>query len=951
MFVLLLMSMGVYAQNDYILQKPEKNSFPLVSKHKPAPLYVSSDDYPGVLKVAEQLQLDIEKVTGVKGPLKNDAINGDFVVIIGTVGKNPLIDKLIADKKINAKEVVGKWDSYAIQTVTKPLPGVKQALVIFGSNKRGSIYGMYDLSAQIGVSPWYWWADAPIQTKEELFVKDGYYSPGEPKVKYRGIFLNDEAPALTNWAKENFGGYNHKFYEKVFELILRLKGNYIWPAMWPPTSFFDADPENVRLADEMGIVVSTSHHEPMMRAHNDWYKYGKGKWNYEQNKEVLQKFWRNGFKNNIPYENVVTMGMRGDGDEAMSEETAVGLLQKIISDQRKIIEEETGKPASERQQVWAIYKEVQDYYDKGMRVDDDITILFCDDNWGNIQILPKKKDLDRKGGFGMYYHFDYVGGPVSYKWLNVTQIEKVWEQMNLAYQWGVKDLWIVNVGDLKPMELPISFWMDYAWNPEAISHNDLPKYYTKWASQQFGQEHAKKIGEILSLYTKYNGRRTPESITPETYSLVNYREADRVVEEYKNLMVRTQDIYDALPEAHKAAFYQLVYYPVAACSNLYDMIVAAGKNKLYADQGRISANDYANKVEELFARDRELSRIYHEDIKEGKWNHMMAQPHIDFTNKESKWNDHRLNKMPPVSKVHPATAPYLRYVVEGDKSRRAEYLKIFGRTLPFFDPLNDQRYYIEFANDSDVPLDYKIETQDNWIKLSSTNGKVEKDLKVFVSIDWDNVPKGTAKGRLKITGTGRTRSVEVPIKTELPTCKGFIENNGVVSFEADHFEKAVNSKKVSWITIPNLGRTSSAVTIEPANIDSQELNKKSPYLEYTFTVFDSTDIKLNTYLSPTLNFKKDEGLKFAVSIDDEVPVIVNMNENEEKPLWHYADWWQKIVLDHVRVKTTKHANLAPGVHTLKVWMIDPGVVFQKFVIDAGGLKPSYLGPEESKYIE
>eukprot|EP00903_Cladosiphon_okamuranus_P000173 g173.t1 len=335
-----------------------------------------------------------------------------------------------------------------------------------------------------------------------------------PSVKYRGIFINDEAPALRNWASEQFGGFNHQFYEKVFELILRNKGNYLWPAMWVPSAFASDDPENLRLADEYGIVISTSHHEPMMRAHAEWGQQGGGAWNYETNAENLRDFWRGGITRMGDYESVVTLGMRGDGDEAMSEETAVDLLQKIIADQREIITEVTEKPVTATPQVWALYKEVQDYYDKGMRVDEDIMLLFCDDNWGNIRILPKAEDLGRKGGFGIYYHFDFVGGPVSYRWLNVTQIERVWEQMNMAYDWGVKDLWLVNVGDIKPMELPISFFLDFAWDTEAIQATDLPNYYRSWARQQFGETKAEEIAEILARYTKYNARRTPEMLSP-----------------------------------------------------------------------------------------------------------------------------------------------------------------------------------------------------------------------------------------------------------------------------------------------------------------------------------------------------------------------------------------------------------------------------------------------------
>ncbi|MBN1787265.1 MAG: glycosyl hydrolase 115 family protein [Sedimentisphaerales bacterium] len=901
--------------------------------------------------MAGHLQADIKKVTGSEPRLIKDKIVGDAVVIIGTIGKSSVIDKLIEEKKINAEGVIGRWDTFGLQTVENPLGNVKQALVIFGSNKRGAIYGMYDLSSRIGVSPWYWWADVPIQKKAELFVKPGFYSSGEPKVKYRGIFINDEAPALKRWAKEKFGGFNHKFYEKVFELILRNKGNYLWPAMWRPSAFND-DAENPRLADEYGIIMSTSHHEPMMRAHDEWYRFKGGQWNYETNKEKLQEFWRGGIERMGDYESVVTVGMRGDGDTAMAKGTAIDLLKTIIADQRKIITETTGKPAEYIPQVWAVYKEVQDYYDKGMRVDDDILVLFCDDNWGNLRILPKKEDLQHKGGYGIYYHVDYVGAPRSYRWLNVTQIERVWEQMNLAYRWGVRGLWIVNVGDIKPMELPISFFMDFAWNPEAISAGDLPNYYVSWARQQFGGKYAEEIAEILLLYTKYNSRRTPEMLTEETYSLENYREADRIVDEYNQLYEKAQSIYDKLGQSHKSAFYQLVLFPVTACSNLNEMYVAAGKSKYYGKGGYASANFYAEKVKELFEKDAKLTRYFHKELENGKWNHMMSQTHIGYT----RWNHPPKNNMPDVSFVRTEGAGELGYLIEhgtGGKGRESsvESNRLYSKEMPRFDPVNNQNYYIEILNKGAEKLSYNLKAKDEWIKLSSERGTIQLSQKVYVSIDWEKAPKGRAAGQIIISGSGQEHVVKVPIRNDLPQVYGFVENNGVVSFEAANYTNKIDSKEIRWTVVPNLGRTSSSIIVEPVNAERQKPGNSSPRVEYEFTVFDPGELVVHTYLSPTQDFKKHDGLRYAVSIDDEKLQIINMNEGETRPDWKYAGWWTKSVGDHIKIKRSKHKVDNPGKHTLKVWMVDPGVVFQKFVIDAGGLRPSYLGPVGSVCIK
>jgi hypothetical protein len=928
----------------------EKDFFPIVHQASTATIYYDPSDEILIHRSAGFLAGDIEQVTGKQIPVVTSKKElGERPVLIGSIGSSQLIDELIASKKIDVNPIRDQWERFIIQTVRRPFPGVKEALVIVGSDRRGAAYGVFTLSEAMGVSPWHFWADVPAKKSEVLFLKKDRYVSKAPSVKYRGIFLNDEAPALRGWAEETFGGFNHQFYEKVFELILRNKGNYLWPAMWRPSAFADDDPENPRLADEYGIVISTSHHEPMMRAHDEWSRFDGGAWNYETNKEKLQQFWRGGIERMGDHESVVTLGMRGDGDEAMSEETAVDLLQTIIKDQREIIADVTGKPAEETPQVWAIYKEVQDYYDKGMRVDDDILVLFCDDNWGNVRILPKKEDLAHSGGYGMYYHFDFVGGPVSYRWLNVTQIERVWEQMNLAYEWGVEDLWIVNVGDLKPMELPISFFLDFAWDVDGIRAKDLPDYYVNWAEQQFGAEHAEEIGEILSLYTKYNARRTPEMLKPDTYSLTNYREAERILEEYRDLVNRSQQIYDQLPESSRSAFYQLVLSPVKMCSNLNEMYVAAGKNRLYSRQGRASTNYYADQVKEAFFKDADLTRYYHEELEDGKWNHMMAQTHIGYTS----WNNPPFNKMPEVSYIHTPQSAGLGYVLENGVESRWSRAGLLSQSFAPFDPINNQDYYVEVFNRGQEKLNYTLSTNDDWIQLSSEKGTTQYEEKVYVSIDWSKAPKGQAEGEIKISeaGTDRSFQVKVPINNNLPEVAGFVENNGVVSIDAAHFTQKTDSKGISWTVIPNMGRTGSSITVEPADAERQTPGPNSPHVEYDFTVLDEGELTIETYLSPTLNYKKNEGLKFAIAIDDEAPQIINMHEGEDKPDWEYPAWWNDSVTDHIKKKRSTHGPIKAGKHTLKVWMVDPGVVFQKFVIDCGGLKPSYLGPPESVYVE
>jgi hypothetical protein len=572
-----------------------------------------------------------------------------------------------------------------------------------------------------------------------------------------------------------------------------------------------------------------------------------------------------------------------------------------------------------------------------MRVDDDILVLFCDDNWGNLRILPKKEDLVRRGGFGIYYHFDYVGAPVSYRWLNVTQIERTWEQLNLAWESGVRDLWLVNVGDLKPMELPISFFLDFAWDPEAIRAGDLPAYYFSWAKQQFGELHTAEIAELLSLYTKYNARRTPEMLKPDTYSLENYREADRVLDEYRTLRERSRKLYQQLPESHRAAFYQLVHSPIELCCNLNEMYVAAGKNRLYAAQGRASANRYADTVEAMFDRDIELTREFHEDLGNGKWNHMMSQTHIGYTS----WNNPEANILPEVKRIQPLNRASMGYSIEhgGDSS------------FSPFDPVNAQTYFLEIFNRGDQPLDYSLTAKQDWIRLSKNRGSLRYEEKVFVSINWDRVPEGKALGKILLKGAGEKYRLEVPLRTDLPHAAGFVENDGVVSMEAVNYTRKTGSKVMDWSMVPNLGRTHSSMVAGPVTAERQEPGAGAPLLEFTFTLFDAGEVGVEAFLSPTQDFKKGDGLWYAVAIDEEEPQIVNMNEGEQKPDYEYADWWMTSVGDHIKVRTSKHHISKPGVHTLKVWMLDPGIVFQKFVIDAGGHRSSYLGAPESNYLD
>lgn len=661
LFATLLLQSNVLASQSVLTTMPANYvsttyinpGFTLSDAKQIAPIVLSDDEFSGVIRIARMVQEDLLNVTSLKPELILGKTPAQNAVIVGTLGNSSLIDMLVKQEKIDVSELIGKNEISLTQVVYNPFPGVDQALVIIGSDKRGTIYGLFDLSRSCGVSPWYWWADVPIRKSATLYIKDGKYLTTEPKVTYRGIFLNDEAPALTGWGRAMFGGFNHMFYEKVFEVILRLKGNFLWPAMWG-SAFFDDDPLNGPLADEMGIVIGTSHHEPMGRAHDEWRRYGTGKWDYTKNQKILRKFWHDGMERMKNYETIVTVGMRGDGDEPMTEKSNIALLERIVKDQRDIISKVTRKKTQETLQVWALYKEVQDYYDNGMRVPDDVTLLLCDDNWGNVRKLPAPDAPKRQGGYGMYYHFDYVGGPRNYKWINVSQVPRIWEQMNLTWKHGVDRIWVVNVGDLKPMEYPITFFLDMAWNPDAYHANNLFEHTVAFCHEQLGGNYAHEAAQIINLYTKYNRRVTPELLDQNTYSLENYNEFERVTTEYKELLLDAFKLHYLMPAEYRDAYDQLILFPIHGMANLYEMHYAVAKNHYLAAQNNPEANNWADIVKQCFDRDSLLTIHYNQVIANGKWPHMMDQIRIGYT----YWQQPQQRVMPRVERVTiPAYSP------------------------------------------------------------------------------------------------------------------------------------------------------------------------------------------------------------------------------------------------------------------------------------------------------
>ena len=619
--ILLSSHLAAQAAEQFVkFSAPQQNALLLTGSNDT--IRYSQNDWKGVKMAVENLRNDLRAVTGSdKAP-----------VVVATVGKSELAKKYARE----CKQLKGKWEKFLIFTD-------HGRLVVLGSDKRGTIYGIYELSRQIGVSPWYWMADAPISRHDKIYVVPGTYTDGEPKVKYRGIFINDEWPSFGGWCTNKFGGINSKAYRHIFELLLRLKANYFWPAMWA-TNFNEDDPESPRLADEMGIVMGTSHHEPMMRSHREYLKRKDevGPWNYATNPDRLDKFFMDGMKRNAKYENLVTIGMRGDGDVAMGngdDAENIKTLGKVIEAQRRIIGEAYGKPASKVPQLWAIFTEVQRYYDAGFTVPDDVTLLFCDNNWGYIRRKGTAAERKRKGGLGLYYHIDMNGGPWNDRWVNTTTIPKLREQLHEAYASGIDRIWIINVGDLKPKEVPIDFIMNYAWNPDAVKPGDEQPWLERFAGSIFGEENASEVADLIAKYSKYNLLRKPEVQIP---GIFNEHEMLVTSQRWQSLAQRAENLRAKLPEQMQDAYYQLVYYPVVASANVAEIYNHATMGDSLG-------------IEAMLQKDAELSAYYNNVMAGGKWKGMMSDNHIGYT----QWSipDKNYNPMTLGFKVeHPLNA-------------------------------------------------------------------------------------------------------------------------------------------------------------------------------------------------------------------------------------------------------------------------------------------------------
>ncbi|KAF8064309.1 hypothetical protein FPV67DRAFT_1672029 [Lyophyllum atratum] len=965
------------------------STLPVVSKGKASPIFTSPDDWPGVHIAAANFATDIQRVTGVKPALTNfttppSASAKSTPIIIGTLGKSSLISQVVNATQMDVSSIQGRWEAFLAREVKDPLPGVDSAYVIIGADKRGTIFALYDHSEQFGVSPWYWWADVPTTKHAEVFVSASGCAHGSPTVKYRGIFLNDEQPALQNWAMEKFTNgttasplgspFNRLFYTKLFELMLRMKANYLWPAMWG-SAFAVDDTQNQFLADMYGIVMGTSHQEPMMRSTpNEFNLFGKGAWDYVGNTQNIKDYWMAGAQRAKPFESVYTLGMRGFGDLPLSQDTNIKLLEQVVADQADILKTVYGADnVASLPQIWTLYKEVEAYYDAGLQVPDYVTLLWADDNWGNIRRFPLASERNRTGGAGVYYHVDYVGDPRDYKWITSSQISKIYEQMSIAVDREATRLWILNVGDLKPYERETEFFLNLGWNATRWTPDNLDTYVSSWAQREFDVSPAvaANVVDIVGNLTRFNARRKPELLNTTTYSLINYREADGVLASWATLKDASTKIYNSLSADMKPSFFQLVHHPVLASANVANLLITAGMNNMRASQARLSANALADQAEKFFEQDFDIETQYHQ-LLDGKWNHMMDQTHLGYY----YWQQPMTNTMPAVNRVQSrkqALAGVMRIVPEGTLGawpgdNPNQCAQGYGCPAPSlsldpFTPFGNR--YIDVGAGGPAPFTFTAAADQSWLALSPAKGSISPsapEQRVFASVkDWSQLKDGANTATITFTATAAGQpSLKVTVgftanKLTVPSgFKGSVEGDGAVSIEAAHATRNSTVNGVAWKEITGYGRTLSGVSTFPrlGNNDAAFSAGSGPSLEYDFYAFSNSNLTVTTYAAPSWNAgEKNRPLAFAVQLDGGAAqtqqFIPPSPPGGLSAAWGGPDGF---VANSVVSVVTRFAGVQPGAHTLKISAIEPAVVIQKIVINTGGVKPSYLGPPESVII-
>lgn len=951
-------------------------TFKIVNQISINKFYLEDTVYPGVHKIADKVRDDIYRVTDkYPGETGEKERLGRYPIIYGTIGRSSILEELEQNGKINLSDISGKWEVYGFWLVEKPFPDVECALVIAGSDKRGTIYGLFHLSELIGVSPLVDWSDVRPAKKEQILLTEKVNMISKvPSVKYRGLFINDEWPAFGTWANHCFGGFNAKMYDHVFELILRLKGNYLWPAMWSASFSCDGpELENAKLADEYGIVLGSSHHEPCIR-NGEEYRHVRGKdsiygdaWDFRKNKEGITRFWEDGLKRNGMFENIITLGMRGEydttilGAEATLEDN-INLLKDVLQTQNRLLKEQINPDLSQIPRLFVLFTEVAAFFygnstTKGLQNDpllEGATLMLCDDNYGNIRSLPTEEMRKHPGGYGLYYHLDFHGGPYAYDWMNTNYLPKMWEQLTMAYDYGIREVWVANLGDISLLEYPLSYYMDLAYDMEAMgttAPNQIDEYSRRWIAKQFNgsfsQADMQLIKETLDGYTRINHNRKPELMNYDVYHPVHFAEAKDLFNHTERITSLAKELLIRCPEYAQPAFYELIYYPAVASMNLHKMWILATWNDYYSKQGRLEANDYADAIADCIAIDRRLTNEYH-SIADGKWYGMGSSEHIGFTN----WCEEDC-KYPRMIKIEPANKPRL-IVAASNSTQYTIGTTWVGKQIHVNDFLqqNINEVDIDLALGSRDPIEYEISSNCPWLKLSTSGGIVKKKTILTLKIDRSKL-SGKAMTDVWIkTANSKTQILVEAQNLDTTGLKPmtFVEANGYIVIEAEHYYDKKDVDGVGFHKLDHYGRTISGMKVLPPLKSDFTYAKERPYLEYCFIAENEGSYKIDFYLAPSKPVNIDGKILVGIQMNNEELVTQNVLCPDYVSLISCKDYVNG-VRNNIRIYQS-NVKCCKGENHLRVYAVSPSLVLEKIVLyqESMNLPKSYLGPKESYYI-
>ena len=965
-----------------------------ISKNKGLYFVIPEECGTGVKKVAGKVAKDVEGTLSVCPEICETVVPAKQAVIAVTAGSGKLAETLCG-KISKLGQVEGKRESYAFIVAENPVEEIESALIIYGSDKLGTIYGLFHLSELLGVTAMVDWGDCQYVKKDSFVLKeeDSFVSK-EPSVKYRGFFINDEWPCCGNWATSHFGSFNAKMYDHIFEYLLRMKGNYLWPAMWAENFMLDGpDLESMKLADEYGIYIGMSHHEPCMRSGAEYSKvrgpkspYGDA-WSYVTNKEGILKFWEDGVKRSIGHNVFPTVGMRGENDSKMLGEDSlisdnVRLLKEIITKQREMIHEHLETDGKKVPQLFAVYKEVEDYYFgggseeglRGFKELEDVTLLLCEDNWGNMRALPEAFERNHKGGFGMYFHLDYHGDPVSYEWVSSTELSKIWEQMTEAYEYGVKELWIVNVGDVKFQEFPLNYFMDLAYDFEkwgSLAPNSTKEYTKAWIESMFGsytsKEEREEIQEVLEGYLKINALRKPESLNDTVYHPAHYLECEKLLSLCGKLEEKNERLWKTLKERGMGdAYFSMIYFSAEASFNLLKMHLYSGKNHLYASQGKAVANEYDKLVEACIEKDEAL-KTQMAEFKDGKWAGMELASHIGFTN----WNDEDW-RYPVRHIVRLPKKPRL-VVTRADKTQHYtnQYFPI-TLVIDDFAVSSSKKAKIQIANGGQGSVKWKIQegarkvgldgiahesgegSRCEWLEFSKTSGETALQDEVEISLKEENLPLGE---EVSCSFEIKTETEFVPVlvkalkkDTSALPAGAFLAEHGMFVMDAVHYADKqaglYEGEAVEFKELYDFGKYQSGIKAFPvtASFDSKE---NAPSVTYELYSEEEKDCFLNLYTSPANPLIYGGKLSMEVSVNEESGKLVEFTEDGYKGGEPGCIPWEQAVLNQEHVGSTE-ISLKKGLNKITVFAREAGMVLERLVIYPKDMERavSYLGEKE-----